>query len=38
MDAKYNFLIDSPGWRIALNLTGFTLWLAAAYALLQLAA
>jgi hypothetical protein len=38
MDAKYNFLIDSLGWRIALNLTGFTLWLAGAYALMQLAA
>jgi len=38
MDAKYNFLIDSLGWRIALNMTGFALWLAAAYTLLQLAA
>ena len=38
MDAKYNFIIDSLGWRIALNLTGFVLWLAAAYALMQWAA
>jgi hypothetical protein len=38
MDAKYNFLIDSLGWRIALNLTGFGLWLAAAIALMKLAA
>ncbi len=38
MDAKYNFIIDSLGWRIALNLTGFALWLAAAIALMKLAA
>lgn len=38
MDAKYNFIIDSVGWRIALNLTGFALWLAAAIALMKLAA
>jgi hypothetical protein len=38
MDAKYNFIIDSLGWRIALNLTGFALWLAAAYTLMRLAA
>jgi len=38
MDAKYNFLIDSLGWRIALNVTGFVLWLMAAYGLMQLAA
>ncbi len=38
MDAKYNYIIDSLGWRIALNLTGFALWLAAAIALMQLAA
>ena len=38
MDAKYNFLIDSVGWRIALNLTGFAVWLAAAMALMKLAA
>jgi len=37
MDAKFNFLIDSTGWRIMLNLTGFALWLAGAYALMQLA-
>jgi hypothetical protein len=38
MDAKYNHIIDSLGWRIALNLTGFALWLAAAIALMHLAA
>jgi hypothetical protein len=38
MDAKYNFIIDSMGWRIALNLAGFALWLATAVALLKLAA
>jgi hypothetical protein len=38
MDAKYNFIIDSLGWRIALNLTGFAVWLAAAIALMKLAA
>lgn len=38
MDAKYNFIIDSVGWRIALNLTGFALWLGAAIALMKLAA
>jgi hypothetical protein len=34
MDAKYNYIIDSMKWRIALNLIGFALWLAAAVALL----
>lgn len=38
MDAKYNYIIDSLGWRIMLNLTGFAVWLAAAYALMELAA
>lgn len=38
MDAKYNYIIDSMTWRIALNLAGFSLWLAASYALLRLAA
>ncbi len=38
MDAKYNFIIDSLGWRIALNLTGFALWLGSAIALMKLAA
>ena len=37
MDAKYNFLMDDLRWRIALNVTGFALWLAAAYALLRVA-
>jgi hypothetical protein len=38
MDAKYNYLMDSMKWRIALNLAGFALWLMAAVALLQAAA
>ena len=38
MDAKYNFLIDSVGWRIALNLTGFAVWFGAVFALMKLAA
>jgi hypothetical protein len=37
MDAKYNFLIDSMGWRVALNVSGFALWLALAYTLMKLA-
>ncbi len=38
MDAKYNYIIDSMKWRIALNLAGFALWLAASLALLEAAA
>jgi hypothetical protein len=38
MDAKYNYIIDGMKWRIALNLTGFAVWLAAAVALLRAAA
>jgi hypothetical protein len=38
MDAKYNYIIDSMKWRIALNLAGFSLWLATAIVLLHLAA
>jgi len=38
MDAKYNYIIDSMTWRIALNLAGFAAWLAAAVALLRAAA
>jgi hypothetical protein len=37
MDAKYNNFIDSLPWRVALNLTGFSLWLALAYGLMQAA-
>jgi hypothetical protein len=37
MDAKYNYIIDSMKWRIALNLVGFAVWLAAAVALLKAA-
>ena len=36
MDAKYNYIIDSMNWRIALNLTGFGLWLAVSVVLLRL--
>jgi uncharacterized membrane protein YhdT len=38
MDSKYNHIIDSISWRIALNLAGFSLWLVTAYVLLHLAA
>jgi hypothetical protein len=34
MDARYNDFMDSVKWRIALNLTGFALWLAVAVALI----
>ena len=37
MDAKYNYIIDSMKWRIALNMAGFTLWLVTALALLKVA-
>jgi hypothetical protein len=38
MDAKYNYIIDSMKWRIALNMAGFALWLVTAFALLKVAA
>jgi hypothetical protein len=38
MDAKYNHIIDSMKWRIALNLTGFAVWLAVSWALIRIAA
>jgi hypothetical protein len=38
MDAKYNHIIDSMSWRIALNLIGFALWLATAITLLGIPA
>ena len=37
MDAKYNYIIDSIKWRIALNMAGFTLWLVTAFSLLNVA-
>lgn len=37
MDAKYNYIIDSMKWRIALNLAGFAVWLAASVAILRVA-
>ena len=37
MDAKYNYIIDSMNWRIALNVAGFVVWLAAGLALLHVA-
>ncbi len=36
MDAKYNWIIDNVGIRVALNLAAFGLWLAACAALLSL--
>jgi hypothetical protein len=35
MDAKYNNIIDSMTWRIVLNLAGFAVWLALAFALMK---
>jgi hypothetical protein len=35
MDAKYNYIIDSMKWRIALNTAGFVVWLAVSVALLR---
>ena len=37
MDAKYNYIIDSMKWRIALNMAGFMLWLVTAFSLLNVA-
>jgi hypothetical protein len=37
MDAKYNHIIDSIKWRIALNMAGFALWLVTAFTLLKVA-
>ena len=37
MGAKYNYLIDSTKWRVALNLAGFVLWLSAVVGLLSAA-
>ncbi len=34
MSAKYNYIIDSAMWRVALNIAGFALWLAASVGLL----
>ena len=36
MDAKYNYIIDSMKWRIVLNQTGFSLWLATGVVMLRL--
>lgn len=35
MDAKYNWIIDNTGFRLALNVTGFVMWLLACVALLS---
>ncbi len=35
MSGKYNKIVDNFGVRVALNLTGFALWLLAAVALLR---
>ena len=37
MDAKYNWLIDSPSFRVTLNTVAFALWMATAVALLEVA-
>jgi len=37
MDAKYNYIIDSVKWRLVLNVSGFAVWLAAAFVLLKTA-
>jgi hypothetical protein len=34
MGAKYNYIIDSVMWRVALNIAGFALWLAVSVGLL----
>jgi hypothetical protein len=38
MGAQYNYIIDSMKWRIALNMAGFALWLAATLAVLKIGA
>jgi hypothetical protein len=35
MDARFNGLMDSMKWRIALNLAGFALWLTAVVGLMS---
>jgi len=37
MDAKYNKLMDNLAFRLALNVSGFALWLVAAVAFLKVA-
>ena len=37
MDSRYDFLQDSIGWRVALNMTGWVLWIAISVGLLKLA-
>jgi hypothetical protein len=36
MDAKYNWIIDNSGIRMALNIAAFTVWLAGCAVLLSL--
>ena len=36
MDAKYNWIIDNTGIRMALNIVAFSVWLVACAALLSL--
>ena len=38
MDAKYNWMIDSPAIRVTLNTAAFAIWSAMAFGILQLAA
>ena len=35
MDAKYNWIIDSVGVRVTINVVAFAVWLAASIALLH---
>ena len=37
MDSRYDFLQDSIGWRVALNVAGWALWIAFSVGLLTLA-
>jgi hypothetical protein len=36
MDAKYNWVMDNFGVRVAINIAVFTAWLVASYALLKM--
>jgi hypothetical protein len=38
VDAKYNYIIDSMKWRIAINVAAFAIWVVASVALLRMAA
>jgi hypothetical protein len=38
MDAKYNWMIDSPAIRVTLNTAAFALWIVMAIGIMELAA